>query len=203
MEVLRRLPHRRRGLVDDALGDEARVEVDVVAHRVVTHVLDAADEDDVGRAHRDLAGAGGRRRERARAHAVDREPGDRRREPGEERDIAAERQALVSDLRGRGEDDVVDALGRELRVASEELSHDLDAHVVRARLPEHAVLARAPERRTDAVDVDHLAQGAGHRRRRYFVGGRATGRNARRGRSRATTTALRGCPRTVTSASAS
>ena len=136
VEVLGRLSHDRRRLVDDPLGDETRVEVDVGAHRVVAHVLDAADEDDVGRAHGDLAGAGGRRGERARAHAVDREARDRRRQAREERDVAAERQALVADLRGRGEDDVVDPLGRKLRVASEKLAHRLDRHVVRARLRE-------------------------------------------------------------------
>ena len=83
-----------------------------------------ADEDDVCRAHGDLAGAGRRRGERAGAHAVDREPRHGRREPGEERDVATERQALVADLRGRGEDDVVDPLGRELGVAAEQLAHE-------------------------------------------------------------------------------
>ena len=38
-------------------------------------------------------------------------PGHGLREPGEQRDVAAERQALVADLRGRGEDDVADPLG--------------------------------------------------------------------------------------------
>ena len=158
MEVLRRLSHDRRGLVDEPLGDEARVEVDVGAHRVVAHVLDAADEHDIGRAHRDLPGARGRRGERARAHAVDGEPRHRRREPGEQRDVAAERQTLITDLRSRGEDDVVDALGRQLRVAPEHLAHGLDGHVVGARLREEAVRCRAAERRADAVDVHHLAE---------------------------------------------
>ena len=54
-------------------------------------------------------------------------PGTVVREPGEERDVATERQALVADLRGRGEDDVVDPLGRQLRVAAEQLAHGLDA----------------------------------------------------------------------------
>ena len=142
----------------DPLGDEPRVEVDVLAHRVVAHVLDAADEDDVGGAHRDLAGARGRRGERARAHAVDGEAGDRRRQPGEERDVAAEREPLVADLRRRGEDDVVDPLGRKLRVAPEQLAHGLHGHVVGARLREEAVRRRAAEGRADAVDVDHLAE---------------------------------------------
>ena len=55
MEVLGRLTHHGGALVDQPLGDEARVEVDVVAHRVVAHVLDAARDRQVARAHRDLA----------------------------------------------------------------------------------------------------------------------------------------------------
>ena len=85
-------------------------------------------------------------------------PGHGRREPGEERDVASERQALVADLRGRGEDDVVDPLGWKLRVAPEHLAHGLDGHVVGARLREEAVRRRAAERRAHAVDVDHLAE---------------------------------------------
>ena len=84
--------------------------------------------------------------------------------PGEDRDVATQRQPLVSDLRRRGERDVVDPVVREGRIAAQELADDLDAHVVRAGLPEVAALARAPERGADAVHVDHLAQGAGHRR---------------------------------------
>ena len=158
MQVLGGRAHRHRRRVDEPLGDEARVEVDVLAHRVVAHVLDAAGEHDVGGAHRDLAGAGGDRRERAGAHAVDREARHRLREPGEQRDVAAERQALVADLRGRGEDDVADPLGRDVRVAAQQLADDLDAHVVGARAPEDALRAGPAERRPDAVDEEDLAQ---------------------------------------------
>ena len=56
VEVLGRRAHRHRGRVDEPLGDEARVEVDLLAHRVVAHVLDAAREHDVGGAEGDLAG---------------------------------------------------------------------------------------------------------------------------------------------------
>ena len=157
MEVLRRLAHDRCRLVDQPLGDEARVEVDVRAHRVVAHVLDAADQHDIGGAHRDLPGTGSRRGECARAHAVDREAGHGGREPREKRDVAPEREALVTDLRGCGEDDVVDALRWQLRVAPEQLPHGLDRHVVGARLREEAVRCRAAEGRTHAVDVDHIA----------------------------------------------
>ena len=77
--------------------------------------------------------------------------------PGEQGDVAAERQPLVADLRGRGEDDVADPLGRDLRVAAQQLAHRLDAEVVRARAP---VLPFGPglaERRPDAVDEEDLA----------------------------------------------
>ena len=202
VEVLGGLPHDGRRLVDQPLGNEARVEVDVGAHRVVAHVLDAADEDDVCRAHGDLTGAGRRRGERAGAHAVDREPGDGRREPREERDVATEREALVADLRGRREDDVVDPLGRKLRVASEHLAHGLDGHVVRARLREEAV--RLSRGRTPCARRRRRPlRGARTRPRRYFrraerLGGTSARRaGALRGRSRA---AARGMP---TSGSAS
>ena len=93
--------------------------------------------------------------------------------PGEQRDVAAERQPLVADLRRRGEHDVVDPLGRELRVAAEQLAHGLDGHVVRARPREQPVRRRAAERRPDAVDVDHLAKlrhGETILRRRWTTG---------------------------------
>ncbi len=158
VEVLRRLPHDGRGVVDDPLCDEAGVEVDVGAHRVVAHVLDAADEDDLGGTHRDLARTSGRRSERAGAHPVDGEAGNRRRQPCEERNVAPEREALVAHLRGRGEDDVVDPVRRELRVPAKHLAHGLHGHVVRARLREEPVCRRPAERRAHAVDVDHIAK---------------------------------------------
>ncbi len=93
------------------------------------------------------------------AHAVDGEAGHGLGEAGEQCDVAAERQSLVSDLCGCGEDDVVDPILRQARIPAQELAHDLHRHVVRARLPEVAVLARATECRANAVDVDHLIGG--------------------------------------------
>ena len=95
--------------------------------------------------------------QRPGAHPVEREPGHGVRDPREQRDRPAERQSLVADLRGRGEDDVADPLGREPRIAAQELAHDLDGHVVGARSPEHALRPGAPERGADAVDVDDFA----------------------------------------------
>ena len=120
------------------------------------------DEDEVGCAHRDLAGARRRRGQRSRAHPVDREAGDGVREAGEQRDVAAERQALVADLRRRGEDHVADPLDRHRRVAAEQLADDLDGHVVGARLPEEAARPGLAERGADAVDEDDLVALAPH-----------------------------------------
>ena len=77
VEVLRRLAHDGGALVDDPLGQVAGIEVDLGAHHVVAHVLDAARDHEVGGAHRDLARPGRDRRQRAGAHAVDREARDR------------------------------------------------------------------------------------------------------------------------------
>ena len=121
--------------------------------------------DEVGCAHRDLAGACGRRGECAGAHPVDGEAGNGVGQAGEERDVAAEGQALVADLRGRGEDDVADALGRHARVPAQELADGLDGHVVGPRLPEEAARPGLAECGADAVDEDDLAELAGHARR--------------------------------------
>jgi len=158
VQVLRGRAHRHRRGVDEPLGHEAWIEVHVVAHRVVAHVLDPAGEDDLGRAHRDLTRAGGDGGERPGAHAVDREARHALRQAGEQSHVAAERQALVADLSGRRHHDVVDPLGRQLGVAPEQLADDLDAHVVGARAPEHPFWPGPSECSSDAVDVVDLAQ---------------------------------------------
>jgi hypothetical protein len=158
VQVLGRLTHDGRRFVDQALGHEPRVEVDVHAHRVVAHVLDPAHENDVGCAHRDLARSRGRRGEGTGAHPIDGEAGHGRREAREQRNVASECQTLVAHLRGGGEGDVVDALGRELRVASEDLAHGLDRHVVGARLREEPVRRRAAERGADTIHIHHFAK---------------------------------------------
>jgi hypothetical protein len=47
VEVLGGLAHDQRALVDDLLGDDPRVGVDALAHRVAAHVLDATGDGDV------------------------------------------------------------------------------------------------------------------------------------------------------------
>ena len=157
VQVLRGRAHRDRGVVDQPLRDEARVEVHLGAHRMVAHVLDAAGEHDVRCAHRDLACARCDGRERTCAHAVDREPGYRLRDSGEEGDVTAERQALVAGLSRRREDHVSDPLRRDPRVAPTELAHHLHGHVVGARLPVETFGAGLPERCPHTVDEEHLA----------------------------------------------
>ena len=158
MEVLRRPAHHGRRLVDQPLGDEARVEVDVVAHRVMAHVLDAASKRDVGRPERDLSCCRRQRRQRARAHAVDREARHGFRNACEERDVAAEREPLVADLRRRGEDDVPDAVRRDGRVPPQQLPHGLHAHVVGARAPELPLRPGLAEGGANAVDEEDFTE---------------------------------------------
>ena len=119
-------------------------------------MLDATDDHEVGRAHRDLARARRRSRERAGAHPVDREPRDGVGQAGEKRDVAAERQTLVAHLCGRRQDDVADVLGRYRGIAAQELPHDLDRHVVGSGLPEESGRAGLPEGRANTVDEHHL-----------------------------------------------
>ena len=133
VQVLGRLAHHGCALVDQPVGDEARIEVDLRPHRVPAHVLDPAGHDDVAGAERDRAGRDRRGGQRAGAHPVDGHPRHRMGEAGEERDVAPESQPLVAHLRGGREDDVADPLRRQRRVAPQELAHGLHRQVVRAR----------------------------------------------------------------------
>ena len=158
VQVLGGLAHRRRGRVDQAFAHEARVVVDVLERRVPAHVLHATGEDDVRRSHRDLAGARRDRGQRAGAHAVDRKTRHRARQPSEQGDVTPERQALVADLCGRGESDVVDRFLRQGRVPAQQLPDELHRHVVGARAPENTLRASTSERRPQAVDEVDLLQ---------------------------------------------
>ena len=56
VQVLRGRAHHQRRRVDQLLGEDARVGVDALAHRVAAHVLDAAGDRHVVGAERDAAG---------------------------------------------------------------------------------------------------------------------------------------------------
>ena len=177
VQVLRGHAHVEGVVGHEALGQEARVGVGVEAHRVVPHVLDASRQRDVLRAEPDGGGRVGHRGHRAGAHAVDRVAGDGPGEPGEDADRAAEGQALVALLRGRGDGDLVDALRRELGVAAQQLADGLDREVVGAGVGVQPVLARAAERGADPVDEHDAAdEGCGSRR----CGGHRASRAGRR-----------------------
>ena len=79
--------------------------------------------------------------------------------------VTAERQALVANLCSCGIDDVTDPFRLDLRVPAEQFAHDLDGHVVGARLPEDPLRPRAAERGPHAVDEHDLP--ALHCRRVY------------------------------------
>ena len=108
-------------------------------------------------AEADARRGGGHGGHRAGAHAVDGEAGHGFGQPGEDRGGAADRQALVADLGGRRDGDLVDAGGIELGVAAQQLPDDLDDEVVGAGLGVHALRARLAERGADAVDEDDVA----------------------------------------------
>ena len=160
VEVLRGLAHDERVGVDDPLGQDARVGVDALAHRVAAHVLDAAGDGDVVGTEGDARGGVGHGRHRAGAHAVDGVAGHALREAGEQRGGAADGEALVADLGGGGDRHLVHPLGRQGRVAPEQLADALDDEVVGARL---GVLALGlAERGAHAVDEDDLTLWSGH-----------------------------------------
>jgi tetratricopeptide (TPR) repeat protein len=125
-------------------------------------VLDTAREDDIGRAHRDLARARRHRGQCAGAHPVEGEAGDALRDSRQERDVASERQALIADLSRRGHDHVTDSLRRQAGIPSKQLEDDLDGHVVGPRSPEESFRAGPAESCPNAVDVDDLSKLAGH-----------------------------------------
>jgi hypothetical protein len=63
-----------------------------------------------------------------------------------------------------GDGHLVDPLGRQLRVAPDQLADALDDHVVGAGLGVSALRSGLAERGADAVDEDDVTVGAGHKR---------------------------------------
>src|SRR5438874_1121222 len=86
--------------------------------------------------------------------------------PGTDLGGPADGQALVADLRGGRDGDLVDALRRQLRVTAEQLADDLDDQVVGAGLRVDALLAGLAERGADTVDEDDITHGAWGGRRK-------------------------------------
>ena len=72
---------------------------------------------------------------------------------------AAEGQALVADLGGGRDRDLVDALGRQLGMAAQQLADHRDDQVVGAGLGVHALRPGLAERGAGAVDEDDVAGG--------------------------------------------
>ena len=161
MQVLGGRAHHQGGRVDELLGDDPRVGVDALAHRVVAHVLDTAGDHDVVGAEGDAARAGGHCGQRAGAHPVDGVAGDRLGQPGQQRGGAADGQALVADLGGGRDGHVVDPLRGERGVAPHQLADAADDHVVGPGLGVHALGAGLAERRAHPVDEDDVATDGG------------------------------------------
>ena len=129
---------RRDQVGADSLGDERGVVVGlrvhrpgaaVGAHRHARHRLDAAGEDQVLPAGRDLLGGDVDGLQPRRAETVELHAGDRVREAGLDRRGLGDVGALVADRRHAAEHDVVDAVGVEVRVAAEDLVHQPDDEV--------------------------------------------------------------------------
>ena len=87
-------------------------------------------------------------------------PGHRTRQPGQQGGGAPDGQALVADLGGGGDGDLVDPLGRQLGMAPQQLPDAVDDQVVGAGLGVHR--AGLAERGTDAVDEDDVAEFTRH-----------------------------------------
>src|SRR5690606_18949289 len=138
------------------------VGVDALAHRVASHVLDTARDGDVVRAEGDGAGHRGDGGQGAGAHAVDGVARDRGGQAREDAGRAADGQALVADLRGRGDGDLVDLLRVETGVAAQQLPDRLHDEVVGTGLVVDALRARLAERGADAVDEDDVPDGTRH-----------------------------------------
>jgi hypothetical protein len=134
-------------------------------HRVVAHVLHAAGDDDVVGTEGDAARRRCYCRHGTGAHAVHGKAGNGAGEAGKQGGAPADGQALVSSLGGGGNGDLVDALGREGRIAAQQLADALDHQVVGPAAGVDALVTRLAERGADAVDEDDVAQGAGRQGR--------------------------------------
>jgi len=168
VQVLRGGAHVQRGRVDQLVGQESRVRVGALGHRVVAHVLDAAGDGDVVRADGDAGRDGGDGRHRTCAHPVDGEAGHALGQAGQDGAGPPDGQALITGLGGRGDRDLVDPLRRQVRLAAQQLPDHLDDHVVGPGLRVLPLVAGLAERGAHALDEHHVAQGA---RARWYRAG--------------------------------
>ena len=158
MQTLRRDTHVERLRVDELLRNEPRVRVGVRPDRVVPHVFHAAGDGEVVRAEADRRSHGGDRGHGAGAHALDREPRHRLRQPGEHGDGAAEGEPLVAGLRRRGDRHVVDAISRNAAVALHQPDERFDSEVIRSGACVHPLVACATEGGANSVDEIDVGQ---------------------------------------------
>jgi len=104
---------------------------------------------------------------------IDGEAGNGRREPGEQCDVASEREALVPYLRGRGETDVVEGGRREQGAPINEALFGVTARIL-ATLPQ-ARLACLNVLKTSAIQDGEYVESANKHIRKIQSIGRARG----------------------------
>ncbi|VXA88685.1 conserved hypothetical protein [Aeromonas veronii] len=133
----------------------AGMEVNAVAHRHVTHVLDAADDEDIPITH--LNGAGGvvQRLHGGAAQTVD---GDRPHllgNTGQQRGVAGDVEALLQGLLHAAPVDILDLVRVEVGVAQQDGFHQVRGQIFCTHVAEGAALGPA-HRGPDTVDNDYV-----------------------------------------------
>src|SRR5207342_740248 len=94
------------------------------------------------------------------AHPIDRIAGDRARQSSKQCRRTSNGEALVAGLGGRGDRNIVDAVWRQLRMASQQLAYAIDDEVISPGLGIHR--AGLAEGGTHAVDKDDFSRFASH-----------------------------------------
>ncbi len=149
-------------MVHQFLRHETGVGVGALAHGMSAHVLHAAGDDEVGRAHLYLRCPEADGGQSARAHAVDGDPRGLDPEAGQDGGGAAYGQALVSEL-GRCRPYVVLYLvPGDIGIPLQQGADHLDHQVIGARLGEDAVGPGFAEGGAAGVDHVDFLQFPGH-----------------------------------------
>ncbi len=133
----------------------AGVEVDAVAHRHVTHVLDAANDEDIPITY--LNGARGimQRLHTRAAQAVDGNRPHLLRNAGQQRGVAGDVEALLQGLLHAAPVDILDLVRVEVGVAQQDGFHQVRGQVFCTHVAEGAALGPA-HRGPDTVDNDYV-----------------------------------------------